>query len=160
MIILITCEFGATLYNSQRYCTIQFLFYSTEWIELLFWTVWVSDLQYWFLSVATPLSDSQNLHSKTEVKLVIIVSVLTRPCQLYTAQWKPTQVQYIETEVCGGTYSLLSADMIPSEWVQFNSIIFTGYYIISILTPPLPPHLYSNEKVKQNLVARFLEYHS
>ena len=48
-----------------------------------------------------------------------------------------------------GTYSLLSADMIPSEWVQFNSIIFTGYYIISILTPPLPPHIYSNEKVKQ-----------
>ena len=43
-----------------------------------------------------------------------------------------------ESEVCGGQqYSLHSADMIPSEWVQFNNIIFARYYIISIQTPPL-----------------------
>ena len=72
---------------------------------------------------------------------------LTRPCRLYTAQYK--QVQYSETECVGKLFPPPSADMIPSEWVQFNSIIFTGYYIISILTPPLPPHIYSNEKVKQ-----------
>ena len=128
---------------------VQFILYSTEWIELLFWTVWVSDLhQYWFLSAGTLPSDSQNLHSKPSEKKLVIMCQPWPDLVDYT-RLKAGAIYVVKLKCVGKIFPPPSADMIPSEWVQFNSIIFTGYYIISILTPSPPPHIYSNEKVKQ-----------
>ena len=118
------------------------MLFSTEWIELLFWSVWVTDLHQdidFCQSELCAVRLTKPQHTKT---LIIIVSALTRPCRLYTVQFYyiSKQVQWVRLNVkCVGQH-------IPSTlhiWSPPSGSNLTASYLLDIIsyqyvTPPLP----------------------